>query len=140
MRIKLFENFDEKLYQEVESFERDTPHEFFEKMVVISTSNANLILNSIDRREFELLRLPVMDFKKFNKSKDKPEFFQYSYLIIRPQDKLVWDDDYIKLEIYEDFDEWFWVKMETAGEDLFFKCDTMDGLIQFLKEYKVIKQ
>lgn len=140
MIIKLFENFDEKLYQEVESWERNPKPEFMKRMVNISTSDANLILKSIDRSEFILSLLPVTDIDYSKKELGIPEcLFRYNYLVLRPSKKSQWDNDYIKLEIYEDDDEWFWVKMETYGDDLFFKCDQMDGLIQFLKEYNIIK-
>jgi hypothetical protein len=135
MKIKLFENFDEKLYSEVSSWERNPEEDFMKRMVEISIPISNQILNSIDRKGFEMLRLPVMD-RDFTNNK----FFKYSYIIVRPLSSLPWDDEHIKLEIYEDFDEYYWVKMETAGEDLFFKCDQVDGLLELLKDYNIAKK
>jgi len=85
-----------------------------------------------------MLRLPVMD-RDFTNNK----FFKYSYIIVRPLSSLPWDDERIKLEIYEDFDEYYWVKMDSFrsnSEDLFFKCDQVDGLLELLKDYNIAKK
>lgn len=135
MRIKLFENFNsESLYKDITSDDWGSEKEFMEKMVDISIPIANQILNNIDTKEFEVQRLPE---SRIDYSTKKIVFS--SYMTIKLRDALPWSDNYIKLEIWEDYDEYFWVKMETAGEDLFFKCDQIDGLLELLKEYNITK-
>ena len=135
MRIKLFENFNgESLYKDITSDDWGSEKEFMEKMVDISIPIANQILNNIDTKEFEVQRLPE---SRIDYSTKKIVFS--SYMTIKLRDALPWSDNYIKLEIWEDYDEYFWVKMETAGEDLFFRCDQIDGLLELLKEYNITK-
>ena len=135
MRIKLFENFNgESLYKDITSDDWGSEKEFMEKMVDISIPIANQILNNIDTKEFKVQRLPE---SRIDYSTKKIVFS--SYMTIKLRDALPWSDNYIKLEIWEDYDEYFWVKMETAGEDLFFRCDQIDGLLELLKEYNITK-
>jgi hypothetical protein len=129
------ENIEEKLYQEI-------PDEVYEDECVNTSTSKPMENFTKEERRFII-----------QMAKDAGYYLEMSD-IIRPHGQLIpepekWDyfftlykrkGDDAFLQCYKSHDEWFYVAYSVVyWECDYYKCDSWDGLLQFLNDKKIIE-